>query len=104
MPGFNQRGPMNDGPMTGGCRGICTGEGGSGQRIAGKDALGYGRRMGRRNVRRGCQAYGRRMDFNEGFGQQPAQKAFNKDSLKTRAKFLEAELAAVKKELKDLSE
>ena len=25
MPGLNQRGPMNEGPMTGGGRGLCTG-------------------------------------------------------------------------------
>ena len=27
MPGFNRRGPLGDGPMTGGGRGYCTGSG-----------------------------------------------------------------------------
>ncbi len=103
MPGFNQRGPMNDGPMTGARRGQCADQVGPVQRFSGRTA-GYCRGAGRRNVRGGCQGYGRRMDFYDGFGQQPVQQAFTKDSLKNRAEFLEAELAAVKKELDDLSE
>ncbi|MBT6337755.1 MAG: DUF5320 domain-containing protein [Desulfobacula sp.] len=104
MPGFNQTGPMNEGPMTGGGRGICTHMASPGQRFAGRDVTEYGQGAGRRRGKRGCQGYGRGIVTNIKFEQQPVQAAATKESLKNRAKFLEGELASIKKELLNLSE
>lgn len=102
MPGFNQRGPMNEGPMTGGGRGICTGSVSRGGWAGAGGFQGYGPGMGRRQGRRGCWGGGR--GFGMAGGQQPAYPVSDRESLKTRARFLEDELAAIKEELNKFSE
>ncbi len=98
MPGFNQRGPMNEGPMTGRGRGVCTGAVDPGQGFG--SAMGRGRGYGRR----GCQAPG----WGRGYGQwnmpTPAPVTVTKDTLHQRAAMLEAELAAIKEQLNNFSE
>ncbi len=93
MPGFNQRGPFNEGPMTGGARGYCRNAAGQGRQFSG------GRRQ--RN-QRGCRYP--QMQFDSAEGQRPMQEDRTKESLKNRARFLEEELASVKKDLEDLSD
>ncbi|HKJ99710.1 MAG TPA: DUF5320 domain-containing protein [Desulfotignum sp.] len=96
MPGFNRRGPDNQGPMTGGGRGICTGAVNPAQR-GGRGYPVYGRGWGRGWAQRG---FGGR-----GFGPaRPWQTAPDiGNDLQERAKWLEMELAAVKQQLNDLS-
>ncbi|MEE4365025.1 MAG: DUF5320 domain-containing protein [Desulfotignum sp.] len=96
MPGFNRRGPENQGPMTGRGRGLCTGAADPVQGFG----TGYGPGFGRGRGRRWCQG---------GFGPrgpmrpwQAAPDTGNND-LEARAKWLETELAAVKQQLNDLS-
>ena len=98
MPGFNQRGPRNEGAMTGRGRGTCIGTVDPGQGFAGR---GNDMGMGRRHGRRGCQAPG----WGRGYDQYtaPAPASVSQDTLQNRADMLEAELAAVKKQLKNLS-
>ncbi|WP_457554188.1 DUF5320 domain-containing protein [Desulfobacula sp.] len=101
MPGFNQQGPMNEGPMTGRARGNCSGSAGNGQRFSGRgNAMG----MGRQNGRRGGQTIG----WGRGYGQQdtfgPSAGIAGEDALQNNIDKLEAELAAVKQQLKNLSE
>lgn len=106
MPGFNQRGPMNDGPMSGKGRGLCTGEFNPGQGVAG----GYGE-MDRGSGRRGCQAPGwgnsrRGFSRGENFGQwtAPAQAVSAQEILQERADLLEAELKEIKNQLNKLTD
>jgi len=66
MPGLNQRGPMNEGPMTGGGRGLCTGAVASEQEFANRMTGSMGRGLGRG---RGCgggsgRGMGRRRNLN----------------------------------------
>jgi len=105
MPGFNQRGPMNEGPMTGGGRGYCTGAVDPAQGFAGR---GNGMGMGRQRGRRGYQAApGQGRGFS-GSGQwnmpAPAAASTTQATLQNRANMLEAELAAIKKQMKNFSE
>lgn len=88
MPGLNQRGPMNEGPMTGGGRGMC--------RRQNTDAgRGQGRGCGRQGNRGGRMA--------EPAADPPrVAPADPGAALRDRAGRLEAELAAVKRQLKDL--
>lgn len=103
MPGLNQRGPMNDGPMTGRGRGLCTGNVTAGQGFVG----GYG--MGR-GLRRGCRDFGwgggrgmgRGGNYGPWAGTSPAVS--NQTILQNRANMLEAELAEIKNQLNKLSE
>lgn len=103
MPGLNQRGPMNDGPMTGRGRGLCTGNVAAGQGFVG----GYG--MGR-GLRRGCRDFGwgggrgmgRGGNYGPWAGASPAVS--NQTILQNRANMLEAELAEIKNQLKKQSE
>lgn len=103
MPGLNQRGPMNDGPMTGRGRGLCTGNVAAGQGFVG----GYG--MGR-GLRRGCRDFGsgggrgmgRGGNYGPWAGTSPAVS--NQTILQNRANMLEAELAEIKNQLKKQSE
>lgn len=104
MAGFNQRGPMNQGPMTGRGRGICTGAVDPDQGFTRGNTMGYGMGRGR----------GRNRNFNPSFGwgrgagqwappvTEPGPAA--QDTWQERANMLEAELAAVKQQLKELSE
>lgn len=88
MAGFNQNGPMNEGPMTGRGRGLCN---------KGDDRQGF--------IGRGCAGLGRGMGRRMGFGSQnsPSTSRAEVDErpLRTRVEMLEAELAAIKKQLQD---
>jgi hypothetical protein len=92
MPGFNQRGPMNEGPMTGRGRGICTGASGNlGQGVPGRgNAWGNGRGPGNRG-----RGYGQRAFPDPVYG--------DKGALQNRVDMLEAELSAIKNQLKNQS-
>jgi len=99
MPGLNQRGPMNQGAMTGRGLGTC-----SGYRTADKTVtdnslpleFGMRRGMGRRaGFGRGRRAYPQAMP--------PAQPVNTREDLEQRAKVLESELNAVKEALSNLS-
>lgn len=89
MPGLNQRGPMNEGPMTGGARGLCS------RRIR-PDAqmAGYGRGRGRGSgiCRWGSQSR------NAGDGYSTGEP-----SLQERIETLESELADARAQLKNNS-
>ena len=112
MPGFDQRGPMNQGPMTGGGRGICTGAGmqgagmqGAGMQGAGMQGAGAGmaRGFGQGRGRRCARGYGRGAGYRwDPPALQPQADADPSELLSRRASYLEQELAAVKKELSDL--
>ncbi len=93
MPGFNQRGPMNEGPMTGRGQGICTGNQPMNQ--------GFGMGMGRRRGQRGRQAPGWGPRFGQGF---TAPVVDTQNTLKNRKEMLEAELAAIERQISDLNE
>ncbi len=94
---------MNNGPMTGGGRGLCTGNVAASQRLAG----GYG--MGR-GLRRGCRDFGmgggREMGRGGNYGHRtgPSPAVSNQTVLQNRANMLEAELAEIKNQLNKLSE
>ncbi len=100
MPGFNRRGPENQGPMTGWGRGLCTGNAGydtgSGRGFGPGSGFGYGRGRGGRWCRGGFggRGYGRRA-----FG--PAVPPESPDDLKQRAEWLESELAAIRQQLNE---
>ena len=105
MAGFNQRGPMNEGPMTGRGRGICTGAVDPDQGVARRNnTMGYGMGRGRGRNRNFSQSPG----WGRGAGQwnlpvtEPDPVA--RDTWQDRANRLEAELAAVKQQLRELSE
>jgi Family of unknown function (DUF5320) len=106
MPGFNQRGPMNEGPMTGRRRGTCTGTpADTGQGFADNtNARGYGGGMGRRMGRRGCQTPGRGMGYGQWNAPAPMPDSANQDTLQNRVNTLEAELSALKDQLRTRSE
>lgn len=101
MPGFNQKGPMNQGPLTGRGRGNCPGGADPAQGFAGRpNAMG----MGRQGGRRGCQAAGRARGYGRCAAPAPIMGSVNQDTLQNSVDRLEAELAAVQKQLKALSE
>ncbi len=91
MPGMNQRGPMNEGPMTGGRRGVCTNPDAADQWYPGQAAgQGLGRGRGR----------GRGMCLRPLRQAAPARKDEPETSaLQDRVNMLEAELAAVKRQM-----
>ncbi|MFH2092318.1 MAG: DUF5320 domain-containing protein [Pseudomonadota bacterium] len=105
MPGFNQRGPMNEGPMTGRGRGVCTGNMTLNQ---GSAQAGFPMRMGRGLGRRGCQAPGWQGGQGGGRGYGPwagpAPVASSQAILQARADRLEAELADIKNQLNNQAE
>ncbi len=101
MPGFNQRGPENQGPMTGGRRGVCTGAMNSGQDFG--SGMGYGRGNGRRCGARGFKGQGMGAGMNWQAEPQPVEAGPAKQTLQERADLLKAELDAIQKELKNLS-
>lgn len=105
MPGFNQRGPMNEGPMTGRQRGTCTG----GTVDTGQGFGGYGGGMGRGMGRRGGQAPGRGMGYGRWTAPAPTPGSANQDTsvnqdMQNRINMLEAELSAIKDQLRTRSE
>ena len=95
MPGFNRRGPDNQGPMTGRGRGLCTGAADPVQGFGTGYAPGFGRGRGRRWCQGGFGARGPVRPW------QTAPDAGN--DLQARAKWLEGELEAVKQQLNDPS-
>jgi len=100
MPGFNEQGPMNQGPMTGRGMGACangTRSASSGFVTPGLGRAGMGFRRGR-----GCGQGGR---FAAGYDQRPmaGQPAVSKEGLMQRADLLESELNAIKEELANLT-
>jgi hypothetical protein len=103
MPGFNQRGPMNEGPMTGRQRGTCTGAPVDTQTFADNtNARGYGGGMGRGMGRRGGQGPGRGMG-GRWTAPAPTPGSVNQD-MQNRINMLEAELSAIKDQLRTRSE
>lgn len=100
MPGLNQRGPLDQGPMTGGRRGVCTGGSRIGQGTAQRGTMAYGQPGGPGRGRRGCRGGGRWM---AGADQGSEQAGATEQALKDQAEILEAQLTAVKKQLKDLT-
>ncbi|THB77880.1 MAG: hypothetical protein D3926_14205 [Desulfobacteraceae bacterium] len=98
MPGFNQRGPMNQGPMTGRSQGTCTGNQSPGM----GSGMGMGRRRGRRCVSQGFQSPHQRAGF--GRFNEPEPMTDSRELLKNREAALEQELAALKQQIRNLSE
>ncbi len=91
MPGFNQRGPENQGPMTGRRQGRCTDS---------ENFAGFGGRCQRGRSGRGNRGMGN-AQWNTPAAQ--ASRTFdNAEALKQRAQSLENELQAIKQELKNL--
>ena len=108
MPGFNQRGPMNEGPMTGWKRGNCTGGNADTGFADITNARGYGGGMGRGMGRRGGQAPGRGMG-GRWTAPAPTPGSVNQDTsvnqdMQNRVNMLEAELSAIKDQLRTRSE
>ena len=102
MPGFNQRGPMNEGAMTGRGRGNCVGSTDSAQGFAGRgNAMGMGRQRGRRGYQ---EAPGQGMRGGRWAAPDPPADSINQNALQNSVDMLEAELEALKNQLKDLSE
>ncbi len=93
MAGFNQQGPMNQGPMTGRGMGVCTGT---------VQAEGFGGRLnGQGRGRGGCQAGRRAMGFGGPYNQPPQQLTRPESALQNQVNTLEAEILALKKQLQD---
>lgn len=106
MPGFNQRGPMNQGPMTGRRMGICTNGGTTGATgftgagTAGPMEFGQRRGMGRR----AGQGFGGGRGFAQ-WSMPVAAPPINRETdLKQRADTLQSELNAIREELKNFSD
>ena len=102
MPGLNQRGPENMGPMTGRKMGRCTaGNAGQGYGAGSGQGAGFGGGFGRA---RGCgRGRGRAGAWAAPAGNRP-YGAGTKEDLSLRAQALEQELEAIKNELKGGSE
>ncbi len=81
MPGFNKRGPENQGPMTGRRIGNCA-------RNQASNQAGFGRGRGNGRCMRNAQQY-----------MSSQQSASTKEDLAQRAHDLEKELEAIKQEL-----
>ncbi|SDU56947.1 DUF5320 domain-containing protein [Desulfobacula phenolica] len=104
MPGFNQQGPMNQGPMTGGGRGTCA----NGQ-MAGAAGFGNARFAGPGSGfrgGRGGRSFGRGPGCGRWYSQVPvtASAPVTKQVLQQRADILESELNAIKEQLASLSD
>jgi len=99
MPGFNQQGPMNQGPMTGRGRGVCVnGPAAATTGFGAPRSQGYG--LGCRRGRGMGQGWG------QGYGRQApmaVQAETTMESLRLRAEALESELIAIKESLANLS-
>jgi hypothetical protein len=105
MPGFNQQGPTNQGPMTGRGRGNCVngpmaGSTGFGNPQSG--GLGYGFRRGRGFGQGPGPGWGR--GYAPVQGPVAAQAPISKEALRQRAEILESELNSIKAALADLSD
>ncbi|MDD2275136.1 MAG: DUF5320 domain-containing protein [Smithellaceae bacterium] len=106
MPGGDATGPMGMGPMTGRAAGFCAGYSVPGYVNNGPGrafGMGFGRGAG---FRRGFHAggFGRRNRFYAGGAPAAAPDPENeKQALKNQAEYLQMQLDAVKKRLKELS-
>jgi len=99
MPGFNQRGPMNEGPMTGKRQGNCVRGFDTGSQYSTFTPMGYGR--GRGMGRRGGQGPGQGRGYGRMETTSPVPATM--ESLKLKAQSLEAQLDDIKNELARLS-
>ena len=98
MPGFDQRGPMGAGPMTGGARGRCTApaaEYGRTRWGAGGFGLGRGNRYGARGGGR----LGRRMPQGYDDRLAPGNPADELDQMRTATGRLKATLQTINKRI-----
>ncbi len=98
MAGLNQKGPMNEGPMTGRGRGLCRANNdrpGCFERGGVGPGAGIGRGMGRC----GGQGMGRRMRFAQQNASTGNRTEVDEQSLHNQVEILEAELARIKKQL-----
>ena len=98
MPGFNRTGPLGEGPMTGGAKGLCnTAAGYFGN-------LPYGAGFGLRSGRGRRQRIGGRNMLR--FRQEPERERFGVENetvyLKERAEILKEELTAINKRIEAL--
>jgi len=108
MPGFDRRGPMGAGPMTGGRRGLCAAPYAD---YSGRFSFGYG--GGRRTgyglgFRRGFGARGRRAGWGPGMGY-PVADAYDPyagrshlDMLKEEAQYMRDTLERLNRQIGDL--
>jgi hypothetical protein len=107
MPGFNQQGPMNQGPMTGGGRGTCANgpmQGTTGFGRGRANGPGFGTEGAGAGFRRGRGAYqGQRWGQGYAPGNAASPAPATRETLAQRADQLEAELNAIKEELANLS-
>jgi hypothetical protein len=94
MAGLNQKGPMNEGPMTGRGRGLCN-KNDDRQRYLERGGAGLGRGMGRC----GSQGMGRRMRFAQQNVPPSNRTEVDERSLHNQVEMLEAELARIKNQL-----
>ena len=114
MPGFDGKGPMGEGSMTGGARGFCIQPYTNGKRGSGNSnfAVGYGRGGGRGFGRGRCVGRGR--GFGQGYGRgnwrevgdtpySPAMTQKDEiEVLKDESESLKQELENIQKRIKDL--
>ncbi|SMD07022.1 hypothetical protein SAMN02746065_12817 [Desulfocicer vacuolatum DSM 3385] len=109
MPGFNQRGPMNEGPMTGRGMGQCNTAynretGTSAKTTWNTPGYGYGQGRGMGRGRRGCEVPRWGMGMGRRAQMPPQPPPVTKTSLADRARQLEAELEAIQNELKQMED
>ena len=99
MPGFNQRGPMNEGPMTGRRRGDCVRGVDTGPQNSTFAPMGNGR--GRGMGRRAGQGPG----GGRGYGRMSTDSSVptSEETLKLRVQTLETQLDDIRNELTKLS-
>jgi hypothetical protein len=95
MPGLNQRGPDNQGPMTGRGQGVCRRQSAAGRWFDGGTRQGLGRGNSRQRAGRGSMGLGNR------FGQPEQAGAESHASMQDQIDLLERELAAVRQELRN---
>ncbi len=95
MPGLNQRGPMNQGPMTGRGTGRCAAPSQGTEREWRAAGYGQNRGMGRRR----CQQNRWRTDMPEAPMAFDQQELESEESLTQRARKLELELESIKSQL-----
>lgn len=101
MPGFNQRGPMNEGPMTGRRRGDCARGFDTDPQSNTFTPMGMGNGKGRKMGRRAGQGPG----GGQGYGRMGMDSSVpaSEETLKLRVQTLETELDAIRNELTKLS-
>jgi len=104
MPGYNQRGPMNEGPMTGRRLGRCaaTTATGVGSPDTGVDSFGYGRGRGMAMGRGRCRRTWWNMDAPGNVQFSGPTEPSREQSLERKVQALESELAVLKNELRAL--